>query len=265
LHKRYQQIRGPSFLLIGRWCDIIVLNNNAPTKDKTDDVRGNFYGELESVFDKLPKYHMNILLEDFSAKLGREGFFKSTTENQSSHEISKENGVRGVNFATSKNLTVKTTMSPHRNDHKYTWTSADGKTHHQVDHILIERQRHSSVLDVRSFRAADCDTDHYQVVANVRERVAVNKQISQSILIDRFNLKKVNEVEGKEQYRVEVSNRFAALEDLDAEVDINSAWETIRENIKISAKNNLGYYEFKKHKFDEGCSELLHQRKQVKL
>jgi hypothetical protein len=40
-------------------------------------------------------------------------------------------------------------------------------------------------------------------------------------------------VEGKEKYRVEVSNRFAALEDLDAEVEINAIWETIREKIKI--------------------------------
>jgi hypothetical protein len=53
--------------------------------------------------------------------------------------------------------------------------------------------------------------------------------------MERFNLKKLNEVEGKEQFRVEVSNRFAALEDLDAEVEINSAWEMIRENIKISS------------------------------
>jgi flagellar biosynthesis/type III secretory pathway chaperone len=58
----------------------------------------------------------------------------------------------------------------------------------------------------------------------------------------RFNLKKLNELERKEQYRIEVSNRFAALDDLDAEVEINSAWETIRENIKISAKESLGYF-----------------------
>jgi hypothetical protein len=51
-----------------------------------------------------------------------------------------------------------------------------------------------------------------------------------------FNLKKLNEVVGKEQYRVQVSNRFAALEDLDTEVEINSAWEMIRENIRFSAK-----------------------------
>jgi hypothetical protein len=62
--------------------------------------------------------------------------------------------------------------------------------------------------------------------------------------MERFILKKFNEVEGKEQ----VSNRFVALEDMDAEVEINSAWEMIRENINISAKESLGYFEFKKHK-----------------
>jgi hypothetical protein len=83
--------------------------------------------------------------------------------------------------------------------------------------------------------------------------------------MERFNLKKLNEVEGKEQFHVELSNRFAALEDLDAEVEINSVWEMIRENIQISAKESLGYFELKKHKpwFDEGCSKLLDQRKQL--
>jgi hypothetical protein len=55
-------------------------------------------------------------------------------------------------------------------------------------------------------------------VAKVRERLAVNKQSSERFRMGNFNLKKLNDVEGKENYRVEVSNRFAALEDLDAEV-----------------------------------------------
>jgi hypothetical protein len=85
--------------------------------------------------------------------------------------------------------------------------------------------------------------------------------------MERFNLEKLNEVEGKEQYRVEVSNRYAALEDLNAKVEINSAWEMIRENIKISAEESLGYCELKKYKpwFDEACSKLVDQRKQAKL
>jgi RNAse (barnase) inhibitor barstar len=104
-------------------------------------------------------------------------------------------------------------------------------------------------------------------VAKVRERLAVNKQSSQKFDMERFKLKKLKEIEGKGQFRVDISNRFAALEDLDTEVEINSAWETIRENIKIPAKRSLGHFEFKKHKpwFDEGCPKLLDQRKQAKL
>jgi len=78
-----------------------------------------------------------------------------------------------------KILVVKSTMFPHRNIHKYTWTSPDGKTHNQTDHILIDRRRHSSILDVRRFRGADCDTDHYIAVAKLRERLTVNKQAAQ--------------------------------------------------------------------------------------
>jgi hypothetical protein len=57
------------------------------------------------------------------------------------------------------------------------------------------------------------------------------------------------------------------LDELHTEVEINSAWETIGDNINISAKENLRYFELKKHKpwFDEGCSKLLDQRKQAKL
>jgi hypothetical protein len=104
---------------------------------------------------------------------------------------------------------------------------------------------------------------HYLIVGKVWERLAVNKQRSKRFLIQRFNLKKLNELESNENFHVEVSNRSEALEDLDAEVEINSAWEMIRVNINISAKESLDYFELKKHKtwFDEGCSKLLDQRK----
>jgi hypothetical protein len=59
------------------------------------------------------------------------------------------------------------------------------------------------------------------VVAKFRERLEVSKQTMHRFHIERFSLKKLNEIEGKEQYHVEISNRFTALENLDTEVDIN--------------------------------------------
>jgi hypothetical protein len=67
---------------------------------------------------------MKILLGDFNAKVGREDIFKPTIGNESLHEISTDNGVRVVNFATSKNLVFNSTMFSHCNIHKYTWTDA---------------------------------------------------------------------------------------------------------------------------------------------
>jgi hypothetical protein len=74
--------------------------------------------------------------------------------------------LEAVHFAASKNH-CQSTMFPHRNIHRYTWTPPKGKSHNQIDHILIDRRRHSSVFDVRLFGAADCDPDHYLVVANL--------------------------------------------------------------------------------------------------
>jgi hypothetical protein len=79
-------------------------------------------------------------------------------------------------------------------------------------------------------------------VANVGERMAVSEHTTHRVHKERFNLKKLNEVEGKDQYRVEISNRFAVLENLDTGVDIKRAWETLREDFKISTKERLGYY-----------------------
>ena len=105
-------------------------------------------------------------------------------------------------------------MFPHPDIHKYTWTSPDRKTHNQIDHILIDRRWFSSILDVRSFRGADCDNDHCLVVAKVRERLAVSKQAAQKYDGERFNHRKLNELEVRKQYQIEITNKFAALENL---------------------------------------------------
>jgi len=107
---------------------------------------------------------------------------------------------------------------------------------------------------------------HYLVVAEVSERSAVGKPAAQKFDGKRF-LRKVNELEVRKHYQIEVSNRFAALESLNDSKDINRAWENIKENIKTSTKGNLDPHELKQHIpwFDEECLGLLDQRNQAKV
>ena len=77
----------------------------------------------------------------------------------------------------------------------------------------------------------------------------------------------LNELEVRKQYRIKISNRLAALEDLNDSEGINRVWENIQENIKISAKESVGLDKLKQRKawFDEECLHFLDQRKQAKV
>jgi hypothetical protein len=80
---------------------------------------------------------------------------------------------------------------------KFTWTYSDGKIRNEINHSLIDKRWHSSVLYARSFRASHCDTGLSLVVARMRERLAETKLIKRKFLMKWFNLKKLNEVEDK--------------------------------------------------------------------
>jgi hypothetical protein len=86
------------------------------------------------------------------------------------------------------------------------------------------------------------------VVAKARERLAVSKQASQTFEGERSDLRKINELEVRKQYQIEITKRFAAFENLDNYGDINRAWENIKMSIQTSTRESLGLHESKQHK-----------------
>jgi len=85
--------------------------------------------------------------------------------------------------------------------------------------------------------------------------LALSKPTAQKLDGERFNLRKLNELEVRKEYQIEISKKFAALENLNDSKDINGAWENIKENIETAAKKLLCLYELQQHKpwFDEEC------------
>jgi hypothetical protein len=67
---------------------------------------------------------------------------------------------------------------------------------------------------VRIFRVADCDTDHYLMVAKVIERLAIINRQHRSLMGMRYNLGKLNEPEVGKQYQFETANRFCSFGNL---------------------------------------------------
>jgi hypothetical protein len=78
---------------------------------------------------------------------------------------------------------------------------------------------------------------------------------------------KLNELEVRKQYQIEITNRFGTSENLSDDEDINRAWENIKENIKTRALETPGLHKLKQHKlwFDKECLGFLDQRKKAKM
>ena len=184
--------------------------------------------------------------------LETEGNLKLRIGDGNLHEDSSDNGVR---VANSKNLLVKSTVFLHQSIYKYTSTTADGKTHNR-DWSCIDRQEMAFKYTGFMTLSGDCKSNG-----------KASTQAVQMFEVERFNRKKLSELDVMKQYYIEIWNTFAALENLNCNGDINEDWENIKDNIKISAKGSLVLFEWKEHKprFDDECLQFLDQSKQAKM
>ena len=215
------------------------------------------------------------MLGDFYAKVGREEKYRPTIGKSSLHEITNKNGERLITFAISKNLLVKSTYFEHKDIHKYTWISPDGQTLNQIDHVLVDRRRHTNIMDVRSYRGGEGDTDHQLVITKVREKLCIASRESKGSKQRKFEVKLLDNPGIKADYQLEISNRFEILTDSsdneddisnNKEIDVNKMWEAIRDTVKSAAKERVGEKKRQKNKpwFDDECLKLHDERKQAR-
>ena len=98
--------------------------------------------------------------------LGQEEAFKPTIGSFSAHKLTNDNGLWLVNFASSKHMTIQ-----HAPRFSYTWRSPQ-QTLSQIDHVLIDGRFFSDVIDVRTYRGANVDSDHFLVMVKLRLQIA---------------------------------------------------------------------------------------------
>ena len=78
--------------------------------------------------------------------------------------------------------------------------------------------------------------------------MAVSKHAAPRFDGEKLNLRKLNKLEVGKKYNIEVTNRFAALENLSDDENINMAWEKFKDIIKTATKVSLSLQEWKQQK-----------------
>jgi L-fucose mutarotase/ribose pyranase (RbsD/FucU family) len=151
-----------------RFQNMSLINVHAPTEEKEESEKEAFYQKVKGTYGSCPSSDIKIVLGYWNAKVGREDICQGLIGRHSMHLNCNNNGQRLVDFAAAKNMVVSSTCFPHKEIHKQIWKSPDGKTSNQIDHILIDKRKASSMLDVKSCRGASSDCDHYLVRGRYR-------------------------------------------------------------------------------------------------
>lgn len=186
--------------------NIYIINAHAPTEDKSEEMKDEFYHMLEDAYNSAPENDVKLIMGDFNAKIGKEQIYMDTIGKHSLHEQTSENGERLIDFATSKNMIISSTCYIHPDIHKQTWVSPDGQTINQIDHILIDRRHGTNILDVRSKRGAHCGSDHYLVRVKYRARIKCQKQ-GKGKRQDKINIQKLKDETTLNKYKEEINKK----------------------------------------------------------
>ncbi|XP_073836854.1 uncharacterized protein [Musca autumnalis] len=146
--------------------------------------------------------------------------------------------MRLIDFAAAKNMVVSSTRFNHLDIHKGTWLSPDQKTRNQIDHVVIDGRHSSSVLDVRSFRGANIDSDHYLVAAKVRTRLNVANKVRTDTTrkLDIGKLQSQQIATAYSTLQAQLLNQSTPHPD-----NISAQWQSIAHSMQTAAKSILGY------------------------
>ena len=244
--------------LATRWFKVTMIAAHAPTDVSADATKDEWYGQLQGVINRVPRHDPLIILGDWNAKIGRDNAaFQGTTGTHSLHTETTDNGLRMLTFAMQNGLIVGASFFQHKDIHKETWTSPDSRTTNQIDHILVRSRFKSALMDVRSFRGADCDSDHYLVVAKVKIRLSTpKKKVTKTM---KFDIEKLKDENVRREYQIELQNRFEMI----GEEEIG--WNGIKTVVLEAAKEKIGLVKKKRKEwYDDECQAAAENRRKYR-
>ena len=216
--------------------NLTIIQSYAPTNVAEPQEKDQYYSQLNAIVDKIPKGDIKILMGDFNAKIGSDNTDYERVMGRHGLGEMSENGELFAEFCGNNDLVIGGSLFPHRQRHKVTWSSRDGITENQIDHICISRMFRRSLLDVRNKRSADIASDHHLLIGEVRLRVA-RVQRREERQGRRFNTRRLGDPAVKRSFVEELGTRAA---DVPNGGSVEDQWTAVKNAFIAASENNLG-------------------------
>jgi hypothetical protein len=151
-------------------------------------------------------------------------------------------------------MVIGSTMFNHKDIHKMTWKSPDGNIFNQIDHLIIDARHLSNLMDVRSYRGANIDSDHYLVISKIRNRIShVRKKYGAQAR--KFNKETLKEPEVGARYAELINEHLSTLIHSES---VNETWIELKDSITLTADAVLGKVDRAEYNqwFDAECERV---------
>ncbi|XP_055543537.1 uncharacterized protein LOC129729082 [Wyeomyia smithii] len=170
-----------------------------PKSGSKDDDKDTFHAQLERAYDSCPKHDVKIVIVDLNAQVCREEEFRPVIRNIP-------------------------------NPYRYTWRSPQ-QTESQIIHVLIDGRHFSDIINVRTYRGANVDSDHYLLMVKMRQRLWIvnNNRYRRP---PRYDLERLKFPEVVIEY---VQSLEAALPEL-IEAPLEDCWSNVKAAINSAAE-----------------------------
>ena len=156
--------------------NVVIITGYAPHEAHNEDLKNDFYNDLESAYRIVPQNSVVFVAGDFNAQVSKNLHLPQVKGRWSPRDVTSNNGYRLINFADKHKLFMASTAFRHKLSHLYTWLAPNGNSRSQIDHILISQRFRSSVRDVRAFWGYSIGSDHALVKACFSLRLKANRQ-----------------------------------------------------------------------------------------
>ena len=152
--------------------NLTVVQACAPTNDAMDEEKDEFYNQVQDTVSSCNRNDMIVVVRDWNAKVGNNNTNREEVMGKFGIGIMNDNGERLFDFCSANGFIITGTIFPHKDIHKLTWRSPDGRTVNQIDHVLVNGNMRTSILDTRVMIGADIYGEHYLVKMRIRLKLA---------------------------------------------------------------------------------------------
>ncbi|KAI5752717.1 hypothetical protein M8J77_019728 [Diaphorina citri] len=247
--------------------NIFIIQCYAPTLDSSDEEKAEFYDMIRTTIDDNKKFQENlILIGDLNAKVGNAkiedivGPHGLGTLNSSGEDL--------VNLCKEKQLFITNTWFEQKQSSRHTWTSPGGAIKNQIDYICVSKRFRNSVTNAKVRPSADCGSDHNLVVADIITRL---KKLARKAVSRKWNLEKIKCPTNKSLFAQGIEEKLNTTLSLpnneaDADEDVNSNWNILKEAITKTAEDVIGKIPFqaKQKWMTQEILEIMEERKKFK-